>query len=138
MRAVVVGPGVHVPAHLVAALAKLARIGSDEVRRRDGVVIGGEFGELLADLERIGAVPFPSTQMREQAIEQSTEASEFRDGNGPRLVSVGCAALRLKIGEPRVRQLLRSGDLAGLQVGRTWQVDATDLDRLINERKRAS
>ena len=51
-------------------------------------------------------------------------------------VDVRAAAAALKVGERRVRQLLRAGDLTGRQdrTGR-WSVDADDLDRLVADRR---
>lgn len=137
MRAVPLGPSVAIPAHLVAGLAKLARIGADEVRRRDGATVGGDLGELIADLERIGAVPFPSTRSREQPISAETEIAAEIDGNA-RMLDTEAAAIRLGVSERRTCQLLASNTLRGLRVGRRWQVDAEDVERLRRERGAAA
>jgi excisionase family DNA binding protein len=45
-------------------------------------------------------------------------------------ISVADAAARLGLSEPRVRQLLSSGDLAGRRLGRAWLVSAESVAQL--------
>lgn len=45
------------------------------------------------------------------------------------------AAAALNVSPSRVRQLLRTGELAGRQVAGRWSVDADDLDRLVADRR---
>jgi hypothetical protein len=45
-------------------------------------------------------------------------------------IAVSDAAVRLGVSEPRVRQLLVSGDLAGRRLGRVWLVSADSVARL--------
>lgn len=51
-------------------------------------------------------------------------------------IAVSEAARRLKLDESRVRQLLRSGSLAGRLVGSRWLVDAVDVARLTGQVRR--
>ena len=45
-------------------------------------------------------------------------------------IAVGEAAERLGVSEPRVRQLLASGDLAGRRLGRAWLISAESVARM--------
>jgi excisionase family DNA binding protein len=45
-------------------------------------------------------------------------------------------AERLNIKERRVQDLLRSGQLIGIKIGKDWRIDPADLDRFIQQRKR--
>ena len=50
-------------------------------------------------------------------------------------IAVPDAAERLGVSEPRVRQLLASGDLAGRRLGRSWLVSAESVARLQQNRR---
>jgi excisionase family DNA binding protein len=50
-------------------------------------------------------------------------------------MAVGEAAVRLGLSEPRVRQLLAAGRLAGRRLGRSWLVDDADVARLEQQRR---
>ena len=52
-------------------------------------------------------------------------------------IAVNDAAERLGVHPTRVRQLVRSGDLAGHRVGRVWLVDPQDVARLAGQKARA-
>jgi excisionase family DNA binding protein len=52
-------------------------------------------------------------------------------------IAVQEAAERLGVHPTRVRQLVRSGDLAGRRVGRIWLVDPQDVARLAGQKARA-
>jgi excisionase family DNA binding protein len=51
-------------------------------------------------------------------------------------MAVSEAAVRLGVSEPRVRQLLAAGRLAGRRLGRIWLVDDEDVARLEQQRRR--
>ena len=51
-------------------------------------------------------------------------------------IAVQEAAVRLGVHPTRVRQLLRSGDLAGHRVGRAWLVNPQDVARLADQKAR--
>jgi excisionase family DNA binding protein len=50
-------------------------------------------------------------------------------------IAVPDAAARLGVSEPRVRQLLASGDLAGRRLGRSWLVSDESVSRLQHNRR---
>jgi len=50
-------------------------------------------------------------------------------------ITIRDAAQRLNVSEPRVRQLLRAGDLRGRRLGRAWLIDADDVARLQSQRR---
>lgn len=52
-------------------------------------------------------------------------------------IAVSDAAARLGVDDSRVRQLLRSGGLAGRHIGSIWLVDAADVARLAGRRRPA-
>ena len=52
-------------------------------------------------------------------------------------IAVPDAAARLGVSEPRVRQLLASGDLAGRRLGRSWLVSDESVARLQHNRRSA-
>lgn len=130
------GPSVAIPAHLIAGLTKLAHIGADEVKRRDGVTVDGELGELLENLKRIASVPLPASL--DPTISAVPEIASGNCGNDSTLVDVGGAAVVIGTTESRVRQLLRSGLLGGTRERRTWILERSEVERYAAERRKSA
>jgi len=52
------------------------------------------------------------------------------------LISVGDAARRFPLSERRIRQLLESGTVRGIKIGRTWAVDDGSLKAYVKLARR--
>jgi excisionase family DNA binding protein len=82
---------------------------------------------LLVGLKRAGApVAFVNSIGCDIVCESEVRTMEM---------AVSEAAVRLGVSEPRVRQLLAAGRLAGRRLGRSWLVDDVDVARLEQQRR---
>lgn len=67
------------------------------------------------------------------SVDEAAEPSRTGAGEGPRFLSIKDVAEELSVGEPSVRNLIKTGSLPAIQIGRRgiWRVERTVLENYI-------
>ena len=133
---IVTGPVVVLVPRDAAFLALLLRAGRSDARRNGWQFSAGQC-QLLGEVEALAGAH--REQVRQRATRLDVTNVTVGDVTGSTMVDVSTttAAIRLQIGEPAVRKLIRSGQLPGRKVHGQWVIDVGDLNDEIERRTAA-